>query len=50
MTHIDRIGAYAAREAAVRADQSGADECLVRLAYAPNHAEPLDIFCNISGR
>ena len=40
LTHIDRIGAYAAREAAVRAVRSGADECLVRLAYAPNHAEP----------
>ena len=50
LTHIDRIGAYAAREAAVRAVQSGADECLVRLAYAPNHAEPIDIFYEMSGR
>ncbi len=36
LTHIDRIGAYAARDAAVRAVTSGAEECLVRLAYAPN--------------
>ena len=50
LTHIDRIGAYAAREAAVRAVQSGADECLVRLAYTPNHAEPLDIFHEMIGR
>ena len=50
LTHIDRIGAYAAREAAVRAVRSGADECLVRLAYAPNHTEPMDIFYEMSGR
>ena len=50
LSHIDRIGAYAAREAAVRAVQSGADECLVRLAYAPNHAEPLDVFYDMIGR
>jgi hypothetical protein len=50
MTHIDRIGAYAAREAAVRAVRSGADECLVRLAYAPNHIDPIDIFYEMSGR
>jgi S-adenosylmethionine synthetase len=50
LTHIDRIAAYAAREAAVRAVRSGADECLVRLAYAPNHIEPIDIFYEMSGR
>ena len=50
LTHIDRIGAYAAREAAVRAVRSGADECLVRLAYAPNHAGPIDIFYDMSGK
>ena len=50
LTHIDRIGAYAAREAAVRAVQSGADECLVRLAYAPNHAVPIDVFYEMSGK
>jgi S-adenosylmethionine synthetase len=50
LTHIDRIGAYAARQAAVRAVQSGANECLIRLAYAPNHIEPIDIFYEMSGR
>jgi len=50
LTHIDRIGAYAAREAAVRAVQSGAHECLVRLSYAPNHIEPIDIFYRMSGK
>ncbi len=42
LTHIDRIGGYAAREAALRAVRSGASECLVRLAWAPNRPEPLD--------
>ena len=41
--HIDRVGAYAARDAAVRAVISGASECLVRLVYAPNVPEPLDV-------
>ena len=50
LTHIDRIGAYAARQAAVSAVRSGADECLVWLAYAPNHIEPIDIFYEMSGR
>ena len=46
LNHIDRIGAYTAREAAVRAVRSGADECLVRLAYH----EPIDVFDQMSGR
>ena len=50
LTHIDRIGAYAAREAALRAVHSGASECLVRLAYAPNRPEPLDVFYDMVGR
>lgn len=50
LTHIDRIGAYVAREAAVRAVCSGASECLVRLAYAPNRPEPLDIYYDMVGR
>jgi S-adenosylmethionine synthetase len=50
MGHIDRIAAYAARDAAVRAVQSGARECLVRLSYAPNVPEPLDIHYEMSGR
>ena len=50
ISHIDRIGAYAAREAAVRAVQSGAEECLVRLAYAPNCGKPIDVAYEMVGR
>lgn len=50
MSHIDRIGAYAAREAAVRAVRSGARECQVRLAWAPNVPEPLDVEYQMIGR
>jgi S-adenosylmethionine synthetase len=50
LTHIDRIGAYAARAAAMRAVRSGASECLVRLAWAPNRPEPLDVFYDMVGR
>ena len=50
MSHIDRIGAYAARDAAVRAVKSGASECLVRLCYAPNLPTPLDISFEMVGR
>jgi S-adenosylmethionine synthetase len=50
LSHIDRIGAYAAREAAVRAVQSGASECLVRVAYAPNREMPLDLDSAMEGR
>lgn len=50
LSHIDRIAAYAAREAAVRAVQSGAGECLVRLAYAPNISLPLDVYYEMNGR
>jgi hypothetical protein len=50
LSHIDRIGAYAARDAAVRAVQSGAKECLVRVAYAPNRDQPLDIDYAMEGR
>ena len=49
LSHIDRIGAYAARDAAVRAVKSGAQECLVRLAYAPNKKKPLDIWYEMVG-
>jgi len=49
LSHIDRIGAYAARDAAVRAVQSGADECFVRLAYAPNTRQPLDVSYEMTG-
>lgn len=50
MSHIDRIGSYAARDAAVRAVANGAKECLVRLCYAPNNSEPLDITFEMIGR
>ena len=50
LSHIDRIGAYAAREAAVHAVRSGARECLVRVAYAPNISEPLDVSYEMVGR
>ena len=50
MGHIDRVGAYAARSAAVAAVKSGAEECLVRLAYAPNLPDPLDITYEMLGR
>ncbi len=50
LSHIDRIAAYAAREAAVRSVRSGASECLVRLAYAPNISSPLDIYYDMNGR
>lgn len=50
MTHIDRIGAYAARHAAICAVRSGASECSVRVAYAPNTHAPLDVSYDMSGR
>jgi S-adenosylmethionine synthetase len=50
LSHIDRIGAYAARDVAVRAVRSGAQECLVRVGYAPNINEPLDISYEMIGR
>ena len=34
----------------MRAVRSGACERLVRLAYAPNHTEPMDIFYEMTGR
>ncbi len=42
-THIDRIGAHAARDAALHAVQTGAEECLVQVTYAPNCDQPLDV-------
>ena len=48
-THIDRIGSYAAREAAVQAVQSGARSCRVQVAYAPNCPEPLEVSYEMEG-
>ncbi len=50
LSHIDRIGAYAARQAAIRAVKTGAQTCLVRLAWAPNTPEPLDVSYEMEGR
>ncbi|MFM7009231.1 MAG: methionine adenosyltransferase domain-containing protein [Betaproteobacteria bacterium] len=49
-THIDRIGAKAARQAAVAAVKSGARECLLRIAYAPGIDAPLDLVTEMIGR
>ncbi|MBC2663783.1 methionine adenosyltransferase domain-containing protein [Novosphingobium flavum] len=49
-THIDRIGARAARQAAVAAVKSGARECLLRIAYAPGIDTPLDLVSEMIGR
>ncbi len=48
-THIDRIGSYASREAAVRAVMSGASSCRVQLAYAPNCPDPLEVTFEMEG-
>jgi S-adenosylmethionine synthetase len=48
--HIDRAAAYAARHAAVHAVTSGARECRVTLAYAPNRNEPLEVHYDMEGR
>jgi len=48
-THIDRLAAFAARDAAVHAVKTGADECLIRLAYAPNTPAPIDICYELVG-
>lgn len=48
--HIDRVSAYAARHAAIKAVKSGAGECLVRLAYAPNINIPLNILFEMKNK
>ena len=47
--HIDRLAAWAARVAAVKAVRSGARECLIKLAYAPNRNEPLELVWQVAG-
>ena len=42
-SHIDRFGARQARQLAVDAVRRGAGECLLRVVYAPNVPEPLDV-------
>lgn len=48
--HIDRIGAYGARAAALTAIGTGAKRCQVTLIYAPNRARPLDVIYEMEGR
>ena len=48
-THIDRLGSYAAREAAVKAVQSGASSCRIQVAYAPNCPEPMEVVVEMEG-
>ena len=50
MSHIDRAGAYAARHAALHAVRTGASECRVVVAYAPNRDVPLDVSYEMAGR
>jgi S-adenosylmethionine synthetase len=50
LTHIDRIGSYTARQAAVHAVQTGAKECLIKLAYAPNLMVPMEASWEVDGR
>ena len=50
LSHIDRAGAYAARQAALRAVRTGAGECRVTLAYAPNRDLPLDVVYDMARR
>ena len=50
LSHIDRLGAYAARHTALQIVRSGAKSCQVNVAYAPNRNEPLDITYDIEGR
>jgi S-adenosylmethionine synthetase len=49
MSHIDRAGAYAARHAALQAIRTGAAQCQVTVAYAPNRDAPLDIVYDMQG-
>lgn len=42
--------AYSEREAVVKAVQSGARECMVSLAYAPNIDLPLEVIYQMEGR
>lgn len=48
--HVDRLAAYAARQAAIHAVKTGARECLIRLAYAPNCNGPLEVIWEMEGR
>lgn len=47
--HIDRLAAHAARQAAIHAVRTGAKESLIRLVYAPNRNEPMEIVWEMDG-
>lgn len=47
-THIDRVGARRARELALGRVTGGAEECLVRLTYAPGMSEPIDLMTEVT--
>lgn len=46
----DESDRWSKPEATAATVRPGAHDCLVRLAYAPNHIEPIDIFYEMSGR
>jgi len=50
LSHIDRAGAYAARQAAVEAVCRGARECRIMAVYAPNVDAPLEVIYEMDGR
>lgn len=50
LSHIDRAAALAARDAALHAVRTGARECQVTLAYAPNRDVPLDVRYDMAAR
>lgn len=50
LAHIDRIGAYKARHAAVKAVSSGASECRVIVVYSPARDEPIDVIYDMTGK
>ncbi len=50
LSHIDRIGSFAARKFAVELNERGGGEVFVRLCYAPGMYEPLDISIGASVR
>lgn len=49
LSHIDRVASLHARQAAVHAVATGAEECLVRLAYAPNRPVPIEVDWELHG-
>ncbi|PKN19292.1 MAG: hypothetical protein CVU71_07220 [Deltaproteobacteria bacterium HGW-Deltaproteobacteria-6] len=50
LSHIDRVGAYVTRQAAVEAVCSGARECKITAVYAPNVDAPLEVIYEMDGR